>query len=212
MFRNNSKTAPRPRRRSLRIERLETRSLFSALPPGIPADTPLAVPLIEQNDAALIGMPLDTSPSAPAGYAPAEIRSAYGFSPSKLLTGAGQTIAIVVADNVFQRFAVGKNGAYDYSQPLPSLQDDLNTFDQKYKISGVTINVQTEDNVGIPIQPVPDPKRTSWEIEAALDVEWAHAIAPAPTSFSSRPLRTASTIWRSPLSRRQVSLACRWSR
>ncbi len=94
----------------------------------------------------------------PTGYTPSQIRSAYGVNllgnfGSTPANGTGQTIAIIDA-------------YYD-----PNISADLATFDSQYKLSApptFTQYVETglrQDNAG-------------WAMETALDVEWAHAIAP----------------------------------
>jgi hypothetical protein len=88
----------------------------------------------------------------PGGYWPAQIRHAYGFD-SLSYTGSGQTIAIV--------------DAYDD----PNIAGDLAQFDAQYGIAAppsftkATPQGQPAANAG-------------WASEIALDVEWAHAIAP----------------------------------
>jgi hypothetical protein len=99
---------------------------------------------------------------APMGLSAGQVRQAYGLGQVRFQTpgggsvagdGSGQTIAIVVA--------------YD----SPSIAADLHAFDQrmglpdppsltKYQAAGLT---QTDPG---------------WSLEAALDVEWAHAMAP----------------------------------
>src|SRR5437016_526643 len=104
--------------------------------------------------------------ATPTGMTPGQIRHAYGFD---LVTfaqrhrhisgdGRGQTIAGVTA--------------YD----APTIKSDLNVFSQ-------TFGLPTADMNGQPIltkvihrsQP---PADSGWALEASLDVEWAHAIAP----------------------------------
>ena len=92
------------------------------------------------------------------GYTPAEIREAYGFT-SVSATGAGETIAIVDA----------------YRDP--NIVSDLNVFDEKYGLSNPTLNQYSQ--TGGSITTVRD--NASWASEIALDVEWAHAIAPGAT-------------------------------
>jgi hypothetical protein len=99
--------------------------------------------------------------SGPVGYTPAQIRHAYGFDQIILGNGAagdgsGQTIGIV--------------DAYDD----PTLASDLHAFDQKF---GLPDPVLTKVNQSGGTQsPVADP---GWAVEISLDVEWAHAMAPA---------------------------------
>ena len=108
-------------------------------------------------------------------YQPSQIRSAYGVDsignfPNGPADGTGQTIAIVDAYNT------------------PTITSDLTNFDLQFGLSvppSFTIIDQLGNAVSaIPVSqdyvgPDPDgPKQGSWEQEATLDVEWAHAIAP----------------------------------
>src|SRR5204862_5253053 len=80
------------------------------------------------------------------------IRRAYGFD-QVAATGANQKIAIV--------------DAYGNS----SIQSDLNTFCAQFGITSTTVQV-IGNNAGTD---------AGWAMETALDVEWAHAIAPGAT-------------------------------
>jgi hypothetical protein len=95
---------------------------------------------------------------SPAGFWPAQVRHAYGFDKLPL-DGAGQTIAIV--------------DAYDDS----SLPDDLKTFDAQFNLPDPPSFTQINQDGGSNANVFSDPSGL-WEIEEALDVEWAHAIAP----------------------------------
>ncbi len=111
-------------------------------------------------------------------YTPDQISQAYGIDEiptfvgpaGKTATpdGAGQTIAIVDAYND------------------PNIIDDLGTFDtdygllappsfQIYNQSGTNITdlIKTSDPSVPPVDP---DKNAKWELEEAIDVEWAHAI------------------------------------
>jgi subtilase family serine protease len=94
-------------------------------------------------------------------YSPQTIKTAYGF-PTSFGAGAGQTIALV--------------DAYDD----PHVQADLNTFDTKFglptcnKANGCFLKVNEKG--GTSTFP---PTDKGWDLEISLDVEWAHAIAPA---------------------------------
>ncbi len=96
--------------------------------------------------------------SGTTGLTPAEIRSAYeidliSFSGGTVTgNGAGETIAIVDAYND------------------PDIAADLTTFDQEYGLSAPPS--LTVDNLG------GSTTSAGWALETALDVEWAHAIAP----------------------------------
>ena len=111
--------------------------------------------LLETAHPAIDALPAVTNSSAD-GYTPAQIRHAYGFDQ---LTGdgRGQTIAIV--------------DAYKH----PNIVSDLNAFDAKYGIApppSFQIVGQSGGSVnGLRVD-------TGWASEIALDVEWAHAIAP----------------------------------
>ncbi len=100
------------------------------------------------------------SGGGPVGYTPAQITSAYGFNSinfgSVTGNGAGQTIAIV--------------DAYDD----PNIASDLATFDSQFKLPAASFT-KIEQTVGgrAPAE------NAGWAAEISLDVEWAHAIAPA---------------------------------
>ena len=101
--------------------------------------------------------------SASGGYTPAEIRTAYGFNNvsfgSTAANGAGQTIAIVDAYND------------------PNIASDLATFDSEFGIAAPPSLTVVNQSGGTSL-PGADPTG-GWEVEESLDVEWAHAIAPA---------------------------------
>jgi subtilase family serine protease len=96
---------------------------------------------------------------------PAQIRHAYGFDQLGS-TGAGQTIAIV--------------DAYDH----PNVYNDLNVFDRTYSwnASGPTLYSQFGASSSFLTTATPQGQtrgNSGWAQEISLDVEWAHAIAPA---------------------------------
>ncbi|HKI38130.1 MAG TPA: S53 family peptidase [Gemmataceae bacterium] len=91
---------------------------------------------------------------AAAGYTPAQVAQAYGFNQTGL-TGAGQTIAIVTADN------------------SPTVAQDLSVFDSTFGLP--TPNLQIVNQTG---GAPSGPSDSGWALETALDVEWAHATAP----------------------------------
>ena len=93
--------------------------------------------------------------SSPYGLDPATIKSAYGFTTS-LTAGAGETVAIV--------------DAYD----SPTAASDLDVFSSQYGLpcNGCLTKVnQTGGSIYPPVD-------NGWALEIALDVQWAHAIAP----------------------------------
>ncbi len=114
------------------------------------------------------------SPSGTVAYTPAQIRAAYGIS-SLSLDGTGQTIAIV--------------DAYDD----PSIFQALDAFDTQFGLTGsgptlyaqygpassfLTVLNQDGQATSLPSTDPSGPGTDNWEVEEALDVEWAHAIAP----------------------------------
>jgi hypothetical protein len=91
-----------------------------------------------------------------AGMTPAIIRHAYGFDAANIANtpgdGAGQTIAIVTAFND------------------PYIQSDLRQFNTEFGLPAPpSFSVVTA--LGAPVD-------STWSTETALDVQWAHAIAP----------------------------------
>ncbi|TMD30044.1 MAG: peptidase S8/S53 subtilisin kexin sedolisin, partial [Chloroflexi bacterium] len=97
--------------------------------------------------------------SSPTGLSPATVKSAYGF-PTSSTAGAGTTIAIV--------------DAYDH----PKIESDLAVFSTQFGLPACTTAngcfTKVDQNGGTSY-----PKRNAgWALEIALDVEWAHAIAP----------------------------------
>src|SRR5262249_26307843 len=107
------------------------------------------------------------------GYTPSQIRRAYGFDQIKG-QGSGQTIAIVVA--------------FDH----PNIEQDLAVFDSTFNLpSCTTANVCLHKVYASGSKP---DTNSDWAFETALDVEWAHAIAPeakillveAPAEYTRR--------------------------
>lgn len=90
--------------------------------------------------------------TSPSGYTVAQVRHAYGFDQLSV-TGAGQTIAIVVA----------------YGSK--TVAADLAVFSAKYGLPAATASVYYP-------QGQPRQSDSGWALETSLDVQWAHAIAP----------------------------------
>lgn len=96
------------------------------------------------------------------GHSPAEIRHAYGFDQIRFRNGkvagdgSGQTIAIV---NPFDD---------------PTISADLHQFDVQFKLPDPPEFLKVDELGG---QDLPA-ANARWASETALDVEWAHAIAP----------------------------------
>jgi hypothetical protein len=138
-------------RTRLFLEELESRRVPSA---GL---TGLARPLFTQAQAA----PL----TSPQGYSPAQLRHAYGFDAISFTrnggvfagNGAGQTIAIVDA----------------FSDP--QITNDLAFFDSTFGLRAPpSLKIVGQAGGAVPATSV-----DIWAVETSLDVEWAHALAPA---------------------------------
>ncbi len=144
----------RLRRFAFRYDALEHRQLLSVGQSAATASAPLQH-LVAQPAVAVT--PLFTS-SSPTGLSPTDVRNAYGLNQinfgSVTGNGAGQTIAIVDA-------------SYD-----PNIASDLQTFDSQYGLQSPGSFTQYVENGLWQIN-------SGWALETALDVEWAHAMAPA---------------------------------
>ncbi len=127
----------------------------------------LTLDVAASADAALAAVMAETQVTAmgthftsPVGFTPAQIAAAYGFNQIKFGStvgnGAGQTIAIV--------------DAYDD----PTIASDLQTFDKQFGLSAPKFTEVKQTLNGK--NPITDP---DWSMEISLDVEWAHAMAPA---------------------------------
>jgi subtilase family serine protease len=109
--------------------------------------------------------------ATPAALTPTQVRHAYGFDQITFNTpagtvpgdGRGETIAIVDA----------------YNDPF--IANDVNTFDSRYSING-SQSLYTQYGAASSFLSVVaatgTPNSSGWAGEIALDVEWAHAIAP----------------------------------
>ncbi len=96
---------------------------------------------------------LPQSPKDSLGFSPSQVKAAYNI-PAK--SGKG-TIAII--------------DAYDD----PTIEADLAVFDKKFGLSACTIANGCFEKYKVDPSVKPN---TGWAEEIALDVEWAHAIAP----------------------------------
>ena len=121
-----------------------------------------------------------SSPSGNIAFTPDQVRTAYGINAlgaggAAGLDGTGQTIAIVDAYN------------------NPSIFQSLDTFDSQFGVSVagstlyqqygpassfLTVLNQNGQPTSLPITDPTGQGANNWEVEEALDVEWAHAIAP----------------------------------
>ncbi|HYV34918.1 MAG TPA: hypothetical protein VE988_04385, partial [Gemmataceae bacterium] len=135
-----------------RLEWLEDRTLLSVMHPHHVIFRP--------NGGAV---PFATA--APTGLSPADIRHAYGLDRVTLTNtlgehfagdGSGTTIAIV--------------DAYDN----PNIVNDLHQFDLQFGLPDPPLFTRVNQSGGTNLPPAD----AGWAEEIALDVEWAHAIAP----------------------------------
>jgi len=97
--------------------------------------------------------------SSPTGLSPATMKAAYGYSTSST-AGAGTTIAIV--------------DAYD----LPTAENDLNVFSTQFGLPTCTTANGCFKKVNQTGSTKYPRYNSGWGLEIALDIEWAHAIAP----------------------------------
>ncbi len=150
------------RRFHLEVDALEVREVLSTLT-GLTQAT--QGPLFSASGVHQIRPLYEFSPrfsgSPPAGaFTPAQIQAAYGFNQISFNgvkgDGTGQTIAIV--------------DAYDD----PNIQADLNAFSTQFGLPSTTITRVGQSGGAVP----GTDSSGGWELEIALDVEWAHAVAP----------------------------------
>ena len=99
------------------------------------------------------------SPNAPAGQSPAKIKTVYNF-PTSMTAGSGETIAIV--------------DAYDN----PKAEADLGVFSTKFGLPACTTADGCFSKVNQTGGTTYPAKNKNWGVEIALDIQWAHAIAP----------------------------------
>jgi subtilase family serine protease len=138
----------------------------------------------------VLGRGPDASPlltgTGASGYTPAQVRSYLGLTG----TGAGQTIAIVTAFDA------------------PNVAKDLAFFNSTFGLPAPPSFRKVNQTGGTKYPPVD----AAWALEAALDVQWAHAVAPAAhlllveaTSNTVLNLMTAVS-WATGCERRQRQL------
>ncbi len=94
-------------------------------------------------------------------YGPDQVRAAYGIQPvlDAGITGAGRTIVLV--------------GAFQ----SPTIGSDLQAFDAIWHLPAPPRFSVLYPDGATPFNPH-DGDQINWALEAAIDVEWAHAIAP----------------------------------
>jgi VCBS repeat-containing protein len=146
------KSSRRPRRVDafrLVVEALESRLAPAALRPSY---------LLAQDGAEPYS---GYTPAESGGFTPQQMRHAYGFDQTRFNStivgdGTGQTIAIIDAfDN-------------------PNVSADLHVFDQTFSLPDPPSLQVVNENGGSTLPAA----NVGWGLEIALDVEWAHAIAP----------------------------------
>jgi hypothetical protein len=112
------------------------------------------------------GLGMATTNMFTVAYTPSQIRTAYGIN--NLLDGTGQTIAIVNYDddpNIFQEVD-GFDNQFGITYSGPTLY-------QQYGSAESFLTILNQNGEATPL-----PVTTDTSGEEALDVEWAHAIAP----------------------------------
>ena len=125
----------------------------------VPAVALAAAPVSQLRAHPMLRIRAQAGTTIPSGMSPSLIRGAYGFASSPT-AGSGRTIAIV--------------DAYDD----PSAEADLGVFDGQFGLPACTTAdgcFKKVSQSGGTKYPAAD---AGWSLEIALDVEWAHAIAP----------------------------------
>jgi subtilisin-like proprotein convertase family protein len=154
----------------LACEALEDRCLLAGDGLGEPDDAlagafvefePLAAPFVVTSSIGDEAYPLAGS-ATPGGYAPAQMRHAYGFDQiffdggTIVGDGSGQTVAIVNAYHT------------------PTAAADLAAFNAYFGLPAPPDFVQVDQSGGTNYPG----SSSGWALETALDVQWAHAFAP----------------------------------
>jgi subtilase family serine protease len=120
--------------------------------PALPAH-----PLLEELEPRVVPSVAPQTVLYTGGLTPSQVRHAYGFDAITFNgtpgDGRGQTIAIVTANDD------------------PSITADLATFDRQFGIAAPPSFTKHAMPGAIVVNP-------TWSLETALDVEWAHAMAP----------------------------------
>ena len=115
--------------------------------------TPQAVPLCSTSSTSVPGAPTIVC------YSPDFVRTAYDFPSGDAYSGAGQTILIVDAFG------------------SPTIANDLHVFDQTFGLPDANLTVLCP--TGCPATTTSALGPLDWAVEPSLDVEYAHAMAPA---------------------------------
>lgn len=130
---------------------------LASLGPDLASATSLRGAAGTSSSLAGTGGPALASPTCSgSALCPAQVRAAYNFTPllnRSKLNGTGETIVIVDACG------------------SPKLDSDLATFDAATGLPSAKVKV-IDASPGAPCA------QAGWRVETALDVEWAHAVAP----------------------------------
>jgi hypothetical protein len=119
-------------------------------------------------------------PSPPlTAFNPASLDQAYGINNAVIGDGTGETIAVIDAydDPKF----VSRSPTLGLLQDTAFLASDLHQFDLQYNLPEPPGFFTKVNQFGGTVYPGTDPAgvgNINWEAEEALDVEWAHAMAP----------------------------------
>ena len=118
-----------------------------------------ALPFVDQlDDRCLLS---SFGQSHTAGYTPAQITTAYGLNAITFTSPTGSTIK---GDGSGETIALIEE-FHD-----PKIQSDVKTFDAKYNLPNPSLTVVNQAG---------NQTNNSWALEESMDVEYAHAIAPA---------------------------------
>lgn len=107
-------------------------------------------------------------PAIPAGETPSSIGCIYGVTAPPPLIGPCLQDGNVVPSGGSRAIVVVVYGHY------PAMQSDLNAFSAQWGLPTQTIQVICSPVFGS----CPNNVGTGWDLQTALDVEWAHAMAP----------------------------------
>ncbi len=166
------------------LEAVEFRLVPAPLAPLAASPAIPAVPMIEPMPIGASTAPVTPasvhpaawSQATPWGFTPPQVAAAYGFNSLSFGaaggTGAGQAIAIVDAYD---------NPALVDSNAAGFATSDLARFDRQYGLPDPPGFLKLNENGGtaLPgVDPVGAGMPGNWEEEEAMDVEWAHAMAP----------------------------------
>jgi kumamolisin len=104
------------------------------------------------------------NPAIPSGETPASIACIYGLVPPT--SGCPKTGTLVPTGGT-KAIAIVDCGRY------AGLQADFDAFNRQWGLPLATLN-----EICTPGPPCPDNTGTNWDVEEALDIQWAHAMAP----------------------------------